>query len=74
MAVARETKQTKKRMKEKMTKERWVALFDELGLNEKAMRRWHQLFESRHPEAHQGFLEWLGIGAVEIGRIRGASR
>jgi len=45
-------------------------MFQELGLNEKAMCQWHHLFETRHPEAHQGFLEWLGIEAEEIGRIR----
>jgi len=60
-------------MKSKMSKEQWVALFEELGLNEKAMRRWHHLFENRHPEAHQGFLEWLGLGATEIGQIRQAA-
>lgn len=49
-------------------------MFQELGLNGTAMRRWHGLFESRHPEAHQGFLEWLGIGAEEIVRIRQHSR
>jgi hypothetical protein len=57
-----------------MTKQQWMALFDELGLNEKAMRRWHRLFETRHPEAHQDFLEWLGIGVAEIEQIRQESR
>lgn len=57
-----------------MDKEQWVALFQELGLNDKAMRQWHHLFETRHPEAHQGFLEWLGISAAEIAKIREASR
>ena len=61
-------------MKNKVNKEQWIAMFQELGLNETAMRRWHCLFESRHPEAHQGFLEWLGIGAEEIGRIRQGCR
>ena len=62
------------KMKNRMTKEQWIALFDELGLNEKAMRRWHHLFENRHPEAHQSFLEWLGLGANEIGQIRQGCR
>jgi hypothetical protein len=38
------------------------------------MRRWHHTFESRHPEAHQSFLEWLGVGADEVGQIRQRSR
>lgn len=66
--------QQNKTMKNRVNKEQWVNMFEELGLNEKAMRRWHRLFESRHPEAHQGFLEWLGIGAGEIGQIRQNSR
>jgi hypothetical protein len=61
-------------MKNAMTKEQWIALFKELGLDEKTMRQWHHLFETRHPEAHQGFLEWLGIESGEIARIRQASR
>lgn len=61
-------------MKNKMNKEQWIALFQELGLNEEAMRKWHRLFETRHPEAHQSFLEWLGIEAEGINRIRQASR
>jgi hypothetical protein len=61
-------------MKNKINKAQWIELFEKLGLNEKAMRQWHHRFEVRHPEAHQSFLEWLGIGAAEIGRIREASR
>ena len=61
-------------MKNNLSKEQWIALFDELGLNEKAMRRWHQLFENRHPDTHQAFLEWLGLGAKEIGQIRQGCR
>lgn len=61
-------------MKTAVSKEQWVAMFKELGLNETTMHRWHSLFESRHPEAHQSFLEWLGIEANEIARIRQNSR
>lgn len=61
-------------MKGKMNKEQWIALFQELGLDEEAMRRWHHLFETRHPEAHQDFLEWLGVSTVEIEKIRKSSR
>jgi hypothetical protein len=53
-----------------MNKDQWVELFREIGLDEECMRRWHQVFEARYPSQHQAFLEWLGISADEIGRIR----
>lgn len=43
-----------------MTKDQWVALFDDTGLDAATMRRWHQCFEARFPDQHQAFLEWLG--------------
>ena len=52
----------------------WVAMFREIGLDEETMMQWHRIFESRHPEAHQDFLEWLGIGPEEIEGIRANSR
>ena len=53
-----------------MTKDQWVALFREIGLDETQMTRWHRQFEARHPSQHQAFLEWLGIEEGEIERIR----
>ncbi len=53
-----------------MDKAEWVALFRHIGLSEAQMQAWHQAFEARHPEAHQAFLEWLGIPAGEIDAIR----
>jgi hypothetical protein len=53
-----------------VTKEEWVAMFEEAGLDEETMHRWHGIFEQRHPEAHQAFLEWLGIDAAEVAGIR----
>lgn len=61
-------------MKKHVTKKEWVALFDEIGLNDKQKMQWHKLFETRHPEAHQGFLEWLGIAQKEIEEIRAHCR
>jgi hypothetical protein len=55
---------------EAINKDQWVALFREIGLDEETMLKWHRLFESRHPEGHQSFLEWLQVPAGEIGRIR----
>jgi hypothetical protein len=49
-------------------------MFQALGLDEAAMVRWHTLFESRYPEGHQAFLEWLNITPQEIAAIRAHSR
>ena len=61
-------------MKNHVNVEQWVAMFEEIGLDHAQMQRWHKLFEMRHPDAHQGFLEWLSIKPEEIDRIRSKSR
>lgn len=38
------------------------------------MDRWHSEFERLAPEAHQDFLEFLGIDASEIDSIRQRAR
>ena len=50
--------------------EQWVELFRIIGLERADMRRWHREFEQRHPEAHQSFLEWLGLPHERIQEIR----
>jgi len=57
-------------MSEAMNKENWVMLFEEIGLDEATMVRWHQLFEAKFPDGHQSFLEWLQIPSDDIDRIR----
>lgn len=52
----------------------WVAMFQEIGLDHAQMEQWHRLYETRHPTDHQRFLEFLGLGAEEIDRIRAKSR
>ena len=49
-------------------------MFREIGLDQAQMHRWHKLFETRHPEAHQAFLEWLGLGPEDIARTRAQFR
>lgn len=56
-----------------MTRERWVALLTAAGMDEQDRRRWHQEFERLSPEAHQDFLESLGIPPDEIRGIRARS-
>jgi DNA-binding transcriptional MerR regulator len=57
-----------------MTKKRWVAILAASGMDEAGMRRWHVQFEGSAPEAHQDFLESLGIPAGEVSAIRAWSR
>jgi hypothetical protein len=55
-----------------MSKDQWIELFQAIGLDPETMLRWHRCFEARYPDQHQDFLEWLGIPAEEIRRIRAA--
>ena len=53
-----------------INKQEWITLFQEIGLNNAQMERWHQLFEQRHPDGHQSFLTWLGLPKEEIHNLR----
>jgi DNA-binding transcriptional MerR regulator len=53
-----------------LDKQRWVAVLRAAGLDDEAMGKWHVAFEKMSPEAHQDFLESLGIDAREIAEIR----
>lgn len=57
-----------------MTKEKWIEIMKGAGFGEEQMHRWHVVFERSAPEDHQKFLEFLHIGAEEIGKIREWSR
>jgi DNA-binding transcriptional MerR regulator len=53
-----------------LTKNQWVALLASTGMSEEGMCKWHAEFEKNFPEAHQDFLESLGISKDEITMIR----
>ena len=53
-----------------MDKQHWVSLLEGAGMDDAAKIRWHTLFETTAPEAHQDFLESLGIDQEEIKQIR----
>lgn len=53
-----------------LTKEQWIKYLHKAGLDEAGMNRWHEEFEASSPEAHQDFLESLGLPAEEIRLIR----
>jgi len=56
-----------------LDKEGWVAILRATGLSDEDMERWHIEFEKLSPQAHQDFLESLGLEDDEIGRIRKGS-
>jgi MerR family transcriptional regulator, thiopeptide resistance regulator len=53
-----------------LTKEQWIKYLRKAGLDEAGMDRWHSEFEISSPEAHQDFLESLGLSSEEIQQIR----
>ena len=53
-----------------LTKETWVSILRGAGLDEAGMKNWHIEFEKTSPEAHQDFLESIGIEGDEIELIR----
>ncbi|HYD79684.1 MAG TPA: MerR family transcriptional regulator [Paucimonas sp.] len=57
-----------------MNKQRWVALLRGAGMDDASMERWHAVFEAQAPEAHQDFLESLGLAAAETAAIRERAR
>jgi|TARA_B100002003_G_C14150603_1_gene553370 DNA-binding transcriptional MerR regulator len=57
-----------------LTKKIWVSILEAAGLDDAAMENWHIEFEKTSPEAHQDFLETLGISDAEIARIRDRSK
>ena len=57
-----------------ITKNQFVAVLDSAGITDEQKKRLHSHFEQEHPEAHQGFLEYLGVPAPEIRTIRERAR
>ena len=57
-----------------ITKGVWVSILKAAGLDESGMKNWHVEFEKTAPDAHQDFLESIGIDKDEIVAIRDWSR
>ncbi len=53
-----------------LSKEQWIEYLREAGLDDAGMERWHTEFERSSPEAHQDFLQSLGLPDKEIHLIR----
>jgi len=52
----------------------WVSILKAAGLDESGMKNWHIEFEKTSPDAHQEFLQSIGIEKSEIAAIRDWSR
>lgn len=57
-----------------VSKDKFVAVMRAAGFTDQDMNRWHSEFERLAPAEHQEFLEFLGIPAAEIEKIREWSR
>jgi len=57
-----------------LTKDKWVSMLRAAGLDDDGMWNWHVEFERNSPEAHQDFLESIGISSDEIALIRNKSK
>ncbi|HJO93197.1 MAG TPA: MerR family transcriptional regulator [Victivallales bacterium] len=53
-----------------ISKDDWINILKATGLSDDEMIKWHVEFEKNSPEAHQDFLESLGIDSEEIKKIR----
>jgi hypothetical protein len=57
-----------------VTKDQFVAVLNAAGITDARKQKLHAAFEQQHPEAHQSFLEYLGVSADQIAKIRAGSR
>ncbi len=57
-----------------LTKDQFVAVLEAAGITTAQREKLHAAFERQQPEGHQQFLEWLGLPAETIGKIREHSR
>lgn len=57
-----------------ITKEQFVSVLDAAGITDIQKHKLHAVFEARWPDAHQRFLEFLGLAADQVAKIRAVSR
>ncbi|OGV58742.1 MAG: hypothetical protein A2X49_00415 [Lentisphaerae bacterium GWF2_52_8] len=58
------------RLTRSMDKDGWVEMFKAAGVSDESMLKFHQEFERNAPEAHQDFLESIGIPTDEVIKMR----
>jgi len=66
--------ETKASIMKTITKDQFVALLNEASITDAQKHKLHALFEIRHPQAHEAFLQWLGLPPDAIRNIRENSR
>lgn len=52
----------------------WVNMLETAGMSRTDIRLWHEEFERNAPEAHQAFLQWLGLSEREAMEVRKQTR
>lgn len=57
-----------------ITKDQFVAILNEADITDAQKHKLHVLFETRHPEAHEAFLQWLGLPPEAVRSIREQAR
>lgn len=57
-----------------LDQDQWLRLQRACGLDEEALKRWHNEFERAAPAAHHEFLAKLGLGEKEVVQIRMLTR
>jgi hypothetical protein len=53
-----------------ITKDQFVSILNDAGITEAQKHKLHGLFEARHPQGHEAFLQWLGLPPEEVRVIR----
>lgn len=53
-----------------MNKNQWIDMFRNAGMSDENMAVWHREFEKNAPEAHQDFLESIGLSEEKIKEVR----
>ena len=57
-----------------LTKQRWMEILKESGMDDQGMTNWHKRFEQMEPLGHLKFLQALNIDDDEVEQIRTWSR
>jgi hypothetical protein len=68
--TARRTTTIKQIIMNKITKDQFVALLNDVGVTDAQKHKLHAFFETRHSEAHEAFLQWLDVPPDAIRAIR----
>lgn len=57
-----------------ITKDQFVSVLNAAGITDAQKHQLHVAFETQYPDAHQRFLEFLGLSADQAAKIRASSR